>query len=539
MVRSKSRGKTQTHSRDGSRNRRRKTRSRTRSRSRLRSVVRDERSRRHSRVRSRDRSRSRSRKSVREYSRVHHHSRSSGERSRSHTRRHTRRKYRRRSRSPSRRRSRSSSRSRSRSASRRRSRSVHDRRKTLEKDKNEVSLRRNRSVTRRSSGRARHRRSLAPRTPSPLPPRDVRTPSNNNLPKLCNPSQTSVRDGSTEPSRHSTVQGSEASTLAQALMEAIRSAQPMKSQSYFISNFDPSIHNIEVWCAEVDRARVSNEWSDQECLSRVGSCLKGDAKVWLNEWVTNDRTWSNFKREFKSLCPHQLDYANILLDTMNTTSDKFATYAEYARRTLLRLKMIQGLSDELRTLIVIRGIDSPQVRAAASNAKLSVENLVSFLSIYVKPTRIKHDNRSSTTEKRPHFQKRNLNTDIKCYLCDQRGHTRRACPKARKSNNPPKSVPPTHPPSTKLNNACSFCKKPGHDDSTCFLKARLESHPQQSRVNFCSEYPPEFMKTNDITTAVVNGVPVDVLIDSGAIGVSLVSSDLLKYLSCQPKHRAP
>lgn len=38
-------------------------------------------------------------------------------------------------------------------------------------------------------------------------------------------------------------------------------------------------------------------------------------------------------------------------------------------------------------------------------------------------------------------------------------------------------------------------------------------------------------KTNDITTAVIQGVPVDVLIDSGALNVSLVSSDVIKHLN--------
>lgn len=36
---------------------------------------------------------------------------------------------------------------------------------------------------------------------------------------------------------------------------------------------------------------------------------------------------------------------------------------------------------------------------------------------------------------------------------------------------------------------------------------------------------------------VVDGIPVDALIDSGALDVSLVSSDVLKYLSCLPEHR--
>lgn len=165
----------------------------------------------------------------------------------------------------------------------------------------------------RSRGRpSRVDRERTPGTPSPIPTTRV---------------QRSVESGTPL---------SEASTLAHALMEAIKIAQPIRSAHYFVSNFDPSINNIEAWCEEVDRARDANGWSDPECLSRVASCLKGDARIWLSEWVTNDRTWSNFKHEFKSLCPNKLDYANILFNAMTTTSDKYSTYAEYARRTLLR-----------------------------------------------------------------------------------------------------------------------------------------------------------------------------------------------------------
>lgn len=70
------------------------------------------------------------------------------------------------------------------------------------------------------------------------------------------------------------------------LAEAINSLKPIKSRDYYVSIFDPSIHDIDVWCSEVDHAILANGWGNQECLSYVASCLKGDAKIWLNEWVT-------------------------------------------------------------------------------------------------------------------------------------------------------------------------------------------------------------------------------------------------------------
>ncbi|KAL0860045.1 hypothetical protein ABMA27_010360 [Loxostege sticticalis] len=159
----------------------------------------------------------------------------------------------------------------------------------------------------------------------------------------------------------------------------LRSLQPNRSQNYFVSSFDPSIHNIDAWCEKVDRAHEANGWSDYECLLRIGSCLKERRQ--LNEWITAERTWTNFKREFKPSCPRKLDYANILFETMNTTLDKCVTYAEYTRRTLLRLRIVKGLSDKLMTSIVIRGINNPQVRAAAANGNLNPENIVSFLCV--------------------------------------------------------------------------------------------------------------------------------------------------------------
>uniref|UniRef100_A0A2A4JPG9 Uncharacterized protein n=1 Tax=Heliothis virescens TaxID=7102 RepID=A0A2A4JPG9_HELVI len=91
--------------------------------------------------------------------------------------------------------------------------------------------------------------------------------------------------------------------------------------------------------------------------------------------------------------------------------------------------------------IVIHGISDVQVRAAASNADLTIENLVSFLSTYVKPARRSDNNRNPDNE------------------------------------------------------------------------------PSKSSDN------------NDICTAVIQGIPVDVLIDSGALNVSLISSAVVNYFS--------
>ncbi|KAH9628162.1 hypothetical protein HF086_006793 [Spodoptera exigua] len=330
------------------------------------------------------------------------------------------------------------------------------------------------------------------------------------------------------------------SSTTQTLTDAIGLlVNSKRSNSYYVSNFDPAINNFEVWCNEVERAKLANHWDDFECFSRVAHCLRGDAKVWLNEWSTNDRSWFNFVKEFKSLCPQKINYAQILHEVINTTSERFLSYAEYARRSLLRLRVIKGLSEELMVQVVIHGISDVQVRAAATNADLTIENLVSFLSTYVKPARKSDNNRnqdksvpaSASMTKKRHYNGSGQ-ADNKCFTCGQTGHFKHLCPNKRnftdKHNGRDKHDNGSRP-------VCSFCKKLGHKESDCFTKARSEAqnssnNNNQRKVNLCSELS-KASDNNDICTAVIQGIPVDVLIDSGALNVSLISSAVVNYFS--------
>lgn len=52
-------------------------------------------------------------------------------------------------------------------------------------------------------------------------------------------------------------------------------------------------------------------------------------------------------------------------------------------------------------------------------------------------------------------------------------------------------------------------------------------------VNLCCESA-DSCKNRDVTTAVIPGIPLDVLIDSGS-SVSIMSTNLVKYFSCKIK----
>lgn len=329
--------------------------------------------------------------------------------------------------------------------------------------------------------------------------------------------------------------------VADKLVTAINAINPVRSNNQiYISSFDPTYNDFIVWCDEVDHLRNIHRWDERECLARIGNCLKGDARIWLNEWRTSDRTWSNFKREFQSLCPRKINTADILYDVMQTNSNHYATYAEYARRSLLRLRIVNGLSEELLSAIVIRGITDPQVRAAATNANLLPGELVGFLSIYVKPSHTvsRAGSRSIITAGGHNkLRKREYSdTKSKCFRCGGFGHKQYECPKrSRPNHSNDNSLPSTsaqrssdYIPS-KLD-PCTYCKKIGHKVNDCFAKQRAESRGTKSNVNFCQEAIDDY-KRNDIATAVIQGIPVDILIDSGS-QISLIAESVVKHFRC-------
>lgn len=166
---------------------------------------------------------------------------------------------------------------------------------------------------------------------------------------------------------------------------------------------------------------------------------------------------------------------------MNTNTDKFPTYAEYARRSLLRLRIVKAVSEELMVQIILRGINDAQIRAAALNSNLTVENLVSFMAIYVKPkANSKFDSRRPTSN---NFPKKHQ--DVRCHDCGQLGHICNDCPKKINDDKSQSKIIITDDKSKPI---CSFCNKVGHKENYCFSKLRTSAQNNtQKSLNLCTQ----------------------------------------------------
>lgn len=125
---------------------------------------------------------------------------------------------------------------------------------------------------------------------------------------------------------------------------------------------------------------------------------------------------------------------------------------------------------------------------------------------------------------------------VNVFLCGQRGHVQSHCFKRskiipNKSNNDEHNKKDSSAQSLNKSEPCAFCKKPGHKIENCFAKLKSDSR-NTNNVNFCQENCHN--KNKDIVVAVIQGIPVDILIDSGS-SISLISSSLLKHFKCARK----
>lgn len=185
----------------------------------------------------------------------------------------------------------------------------------------------------------------------------------------------------------------------------------------------------------------------------------------------------------------------------------------------MRLRIVKGLSSELFIAIIIRGISDPQIPAIATNAKLSLDSIVEFLSSFAKASNNFKKVYSNSDRTYKFFNNNNSNRkplkrqydskdskSIKCFQCNQYGQRIVNCNKCSNSisnNSDEKTITLLISRNDVLK--CTFCKKVDHTEGTCFAKERANSR-NNNAVNFCHEIAGSY-KNRDVTIAVILRIP--------------------------------
>lgn len=270
-------------------------------------------------------------------------------------------------------------------------------------------------------------------------------------------------------------------STVESLLKAIQSAVTHRPEhDVALPIFDPSTNDngAATWCDNIEKLADVFNWSSLAQVAKAGKALRGSALLWFENWEPDEgRDWKNFRSEITALYPEKKNLTEKLQRAVNFSSDHADTYCDYAREKLRLLKATKVSFTETQLIeLICGGIRDSNVKMASFNSSAkTVPDLIALFTSYAKTKKRSSDNISdglsnendskrfkSSVPSKTNYQER------RCYNCGTRGHLKSEC-RQKKISFPQQST------STWQNHKiCSFCKKPGHDDTTCFFKKKSQ-----------------------------------------------------------------
>lgn len=279
--------------------------------------------------------------------------------------------------------------------------------------------------------------------------------------------------------------------------------------------FDPekSDTSSHQWLAKIEQLAAVHNWSDAIKSYYMQARLGGIARVWHSSLNDYNKTWSDWKYEFLSAFPHNIDFADRLREMLNKRKNINDTMAQYYYQKNAMLHRL-NLTGEEAVSCLIDGLPAHlKAPARAGNFNSPADLYSRFLAMMeekfrpLPPGRMRIQPKESVGPlsdiQNTFGQTKDLHrTDITCYLCGEVGHVVRRCPK--KPNRP----------------ACTICGKTGHTMDKCWSKPSTSNSKPPTTISLISAEVNETYFMN----VIIDGKCVRVYFDSGAkINVASIS----------------
>lgn len=261
--------------------------------------------------------------------------------------------------------------------------------------------------------------------------------------------------------------------------------------------FDPGNNDAGAasWCDHIETLGTEFGWSGIAKVAKAGKALRGSALLWFETWEPQDgRTWENFRSEIVALYPEKKNLSEKLYKAVVYSSDSADSYCEYAREKIRLLKCTKlAFSESQLVELICGGIRDNNVRMASFNSGVkTTSELIGLFTTYVKNKKRQFGNAFENVSvqggsKRFKIDDRVNDREKVCYTCSKPGHLRADCPTKLKSTGEKlKSTPPELIP-LQSRKQCTYCKKMGHDETTCFFKKNLNKPTDAQSSNSRSE----------------------------------------------------
>nr|XP_037869898.1 uncharacterized protein LOC110385666 isoform X2 [Bombyx mori] len=259
----------------------------------------------------------------------------------------------------------------------------------------------------------------------------------------------------------------------------------------YLPSFDPDTSvGVREWCQHIDKAIETYRLNDFDIRMKVGSLLKGRAKMWVDDWMVTAASWAELRNNLITTFEPENRYSRDIARFREHMYDSSKDISEFLSRAWVLWRRItkDKLPNEDAVEAVIGCVNDEKLRIELLNTRATtVPELISVASSVRAMKRFHQGSNKLSTNKRPRFLN-STSSNSSCHICKRTNHTTNECYYKMVTESKPEQRNKTTTETTKevtsyqndKTTICSFCKIPGHSFETCFKRERALT----SNVNY-------------------------------------------------------
>ncbi|XP_045772025.1 uncharacterized protein LOC123871978 [Maniola jurtina] len=188
----------------------------------------------------------------------------------------------------------------------------------------------------------------------------------------------------------------------------------------YLPSFDPDTNvGIREWCQHIDKAIETYNLKDFDIRMRIGSLLKGRAKMWVDDWMVTTATWAELRNNLITTFEPENRYSRDIVRFREHVYDSSKNISEFLSRAWVLWRRItkDKLSNEDAVEAVIGCVEDERLRIELLNTRATtVPELISVASS-IRTMKRPHPNSNNTSaDKRPRFSNATPSTSS-CHIC--------------------------------------------------------------------------------------------------------------------------
>lgn len=248
----------------------------------------------------------------------------------------------------------------------------------------------------------------------------------------------------------------------------------------YLPSYDPDTNvGIREWCQHIDKAIETYKLNDFDVRMKVGSLMKGRARMWVDDWMVTTSSWEELRNNLITTFEPENRYSRDVIRFREHNYDSSKDVAEFLSRAWVLWKRLtkDKLSNDDAVEAVIGCVNDERLRIELLNARATtVPELISIAST-IRKRRSRPDTSSIVPNKRSRFPD-HAQPMTSCQICKKTNHKTEQCrfkqqdTKLEQDNKNFKNKSTTSSASTSSTTICTYCKKPGHTYETCFTRER-------------------------------------------------------------------